>query len=71
MIVDDTLWLLATQITNGRPQAVRSTSKDGIEFTDFEPFLPLGAEEVCSSPVGAQFKGKTVVFCVEEPIQPG
>ena len=71
MVVDEELWLLATRVINGRPQAVRAISKDGIQFSEFSPFLPLGSEEVCASPVGAQLNGSTVVFCVEEPILPG
>ena len=71
MIVNGELWLLATRIINGRPQAVRATSRDGENFSEFEPFLPLRDNEVCASPVGATIKGKVAIFCVEEPIRPG
>ena len=71
MVVQDELWLLATRIVNGRQQPVRSISKDGDTFSDFEPFLPTDTDQVCASPVGAVFNNKTVIFCVEEPTRPG
>ena len=71
MEVNGELWLLATRVINGRPQAVRAISRDGIQFSEFTSFLPLGSEEVCASPVGTVMDGTAVVFCVEEPILPG
>jgi len=71
LVVDDALWLLASQIVNGRQQPVRAISTDGETFSDFEPFLPLKPDQVCASPVGAVFSGKIAVFCVEEPTRPG
>ena len=71
MTVENELWLLATRIVNGRQQSVRSISTDGEHFSDFEPFLPTNTDQVCASPVGAVFNGKTVIFCVEEPTRPG
>lgn len=66
--VNGELWLLATEVNDGRQQPVRAISKDGKSFSDFEPFLPLGPEQICASPVGAVLNGKLVVLCVEEPL---
>jgi hypothetical protein len=71
LVVDDALWLLATQVNQGRQQPVRAISRDGKTFSDFEPFLPLKADEVCASPVGVDLNGKIAVLCVEEPLRPG
>lgn len=71
LVVNDVLWLLAIRVVQGRQQPVRAISKDGQIFSEFEPFLPLEAHEVCASPVGVDFNGKIAVFCVEEPLRPG
>jgi hypothetical protein len=70
LVVENSLWLLGTQVVKGRQQPVRAISTDGVRFSEFAPFLPLQPDQVCASPVGAVLNGKIAVFCVEEPTRP-
>ena len=68
---DGELWLLASKIVEGRQTPVLSRSRDGRSFTEFEEIFSISGLRGCSSPVGAEVAGQTVIFCVEEPTLPG
>jgi hypothetical protein len=67
VVVGDELWLVAQKRIRARRQPVVARSADGRTFSRFEPLLPDGAVEHCTSPVvGPNPAGGLVLLCVEE-----
>lgn len=67
VVVDDELWLVAQARIRARRQPVLARSQDGQDFSSWQPVLPEGEIEHCTSPVlGPSPAGGFVLLCVEE-----
>ncbi len=67
MVVDGVIWAWAQRVEAGRFVPVRSTSRDGVNWSPWQAVLPT-ADRSCANPVGTVFASQPVVFCVEEPV---
>ena len=69
MIVEGEVWLWAQRVVNGRMIPVRTRSLNGGKnWGSWDMPLSMDGIEGCGNPVGAVFQGRTVVFCVTEPV---
>ncbi len=69
MVVGEEVWLWAQTVRDNRLVPVRSISRDGgRQWTDWD--APLQTDDIggCGNPVGSEFNGVPVVFCVTEPL---
>ena len=74
VVVEDQLWVVAQARIRARRQPVLARSLDGRTFSSWEPVLPEGQIEHCTSPVlGPSPAGGFVLLCVAEqpPPSPG
>ncbi len=67
VVVEDQLWVVAQARIQARRQPVLARSLDGRTFSAWEPLLPEGQIEHCTSPVlGPSPSGGFVLLCVAE-----
>lgn len=71
VVVDDEVWVVAQARIRARRQPVLARSSDGRRFSSWEPLLPEGEIEHCTSPVlGPSPAGGFVLLCVSEQPPP-
>ena len=69
MEVDGEVWLWAQRVVNGRMIPVRNRSLNGGKnWGSWDTPLSMEGIAGCGNPVGAVYRGRTVVFCVTEPV---
>ncbi len=68
--VGEEIWVWAHRIDRGRHVPVLSRSTDGETWSPFTAVLDMNGLDGCANPVGAQFLGTPLVFCVQEPLTP-